>query len=43
MEYFEQVLGGRFLDGIIIVPQFVRDYAFIHTLKKNNFPCILKW
>jgi DNA-binding LacI/PurR family transcriptional regulator len=41
MQYFEQVVGGRSLDGIIIVPQFVRDYAFIHTLKKNNFPYIL--
>jgi DNA-binding LacI/PurR family transcriptional regulator len=41
MQYFEQVVGGRSLDGIIIVPQFVRDYAFIHTLKKNNFPYVL--
>src|SRR6202011_712987 len=41
MQYFEQVVGGRFLDGIIIVPQFVRDYPFIHTLKKNNFPYVL--
>jgi DNA-binding LacI/PurR family transcriptional regulator len=41
MQYFEQVVGGHSLDGIIIVPQFVRDYAFIHTLKKNNFPYVL--
>jgi DNA-binding LacI/PurR family transcriptional regulator len=41
MQYFDQVVGGRSLDGIIIVPQFVRDYAFIHTLKKNNFPYVL--
>jgi DNA-binding LacI/PurR family transcriptional regulator len=41
LQYFEQVVGGRSLDGIIIVPQFVRDYAFLHILKKNNFPYVL--
>ena len=28
MDYFERVVGDRTLDGIIIVPQYLRDYPF---------------
>ncbi|HEY0792114.1 MAG TPA: LacI family DNA-binding transcriptional regulator [Chthoniobacterales bacterium] len=41
MQYFDQVVGGHSLDGIVIAPQFVRNYAFIHTLEQNGFPYVL--
>jgi DNA-binding LacI/PurR family transcriptional regulator len=39
--FFDQVVGDRSLDGIIIVPQFLTDYPFLHTLQTRNFPYIL--
>ena len=39
--FFDHVAGDRSLDGIIIVPQFLTDYPFLHTLKTKNFPYVL--
>ena len=41
MTFFDHVAGDRSLDGIIIVPQFLTDYPFLHTLKTKNFPYVL--
>ncbi len=39
--FFDHVTGDRSLDGIIIVPQFLTDYPFLHTLKTRKFPYVL--
>ena len=39
--YFEHVAGDRSLDGIIIVPQFLRDYHFLNILRQRSFPYIM--
>lgn len=39
--YFERVAGERSLDGIIIVPQFLRDYEFLSTLQRSAFPYVM--
>src|SRR6202048_2777767 len=39
--FFDQVVGDRSLDGIIIVPQFLTDYPFLHTLQTNSFPNVI--
>jgi DNA-binding LacI/PurR family transcriptional regulator len=39
--YFEAVVGDRSLDGIIVVPQFLRDYDFLNTLQQGSFPYIM--
>ena len=39
--YFEHVVGDRSLDGIIIVPQFLRDYDFLNILRQRPFPYVL--
>src|SRR5580704_12380068 len=41
MQYFDQVVGGCFLDGIIIVPQFVRDYIAAMPLGTVKSPYLL--
>jgi DNA-binding LacI/PurR family transcriptional regulator len=41
LEYFEQIIGDKTLDGIIIVPQYRRDYPFLYPLKKHGFPYIM--
>jgi DNA-binding LacI/PurR family transcriptional regulator len=39
--FFDQVVGDRSLDGIIIVPQFLTDYPFLHTLQTRSFPYVM--
>ena len=39
--FFDQVVGDRSLDGIIIVPQFLTDYPFLHILQSKNFPYVM--
>jgi DNA-binding LacI/PurR family transcriptional regulator len=41
MEYFQLVVGERSLDGIIIVPQFYRDYRFVELLQRHEFPYVM--
>jgi len=41
MTYFEKAVGERTLDGIIIVPQFLRDYPFINLLQRHGFPYVM--
>ena len=41
MDYFEHVVGDRTLDGIIIVPQYLRDYPFLYLLRQNSFPYVM--
>ena len=40
-EYFERVIGDKTLDGIIIVPQYRRDYPFIYPLQQHSFPYVM--
>jgi DNA-binding LacI/PurR family transcriptional regulator len=39
--YFERVVKDRSLDGIIIVPQFLRDYDFLSILRQGSFPYVM--
>lgn len=39
--YFEQIIGDKTLDGIIIVPQYRRDYPFLYPLQKHGFPYVM--
>jgi len=41
INYFERVIGERSLDGIVIVPQFARNYQFVELLHRNQFPYVL--
>ena len=41
MDYFERVVGDRTLDGIIIVPQYLRDYPFLYPLRQRSFPYVM--
>ena len=41
MEYFERIVGEGSLDGIIIVPQFLRDYRFVELLQQHKFPYVM--
>jgi DNA-binding LacI/PurR family transcriptional regulator len=41
LDYFERVVGDRTLDGIIIVPQYRRDYPFIYPLRQRSFPYVM--
>jgi hypothetical protein len=41
LDYFERVVGDRTLDGIIIVPQYRRDYPFIYPLQQRSFPYVM--
>lgn len=41
LTYFAQVVHDKSLDGIIIVPQFLRDYPFLRLLTANHFPYVL--
>ena len=41
MDYFEHVVGDRTLDGIIIVPQYLRDYPFLYLLQQRSFPYVM--
>ena len=40
-DYFERVIGDKTLDGIIIVPQYRRDYPFIYPLQQHSFPYVM--
>jgi DNA-binding LacI/PurR family transcriptional regulator len=40
-DYFERIIGDKTLDGIIIVPQYRRDYPFLYTLQKHSFPYVM--
>ena len=35
MDYFEHVVGDQSLDGIIIVPQYLRDYPFLYLTTRT--------
>ena len=39
--YFAQVVGDQSLDGIILVPQFRRDYFFLDLLRDAEFPYVV--
>jgi LacI family transcriptional regulator len=39
--YFTQVVGDQSLDGIILVPQFMRDYFFLDFLREAQFPHVV--
>jgi len=39
--YFAQVVGDQSLDGIILVPQFLRDYFFLEFLRDAEFPYVV--
>jgi LacI family transcriptional regulator len=39
--YFAQVVGDQSLDGIILVPQFLRDYFFLDFLRDAEFPYVV--
>ena len=39
--YFAQVVGDQSLDGIILVPQFMRDYFFLDFLREAKFPHVV--
>jgi DNA-binding LacI/PurR family transcriptional regulator len=39
--YFEQIIGDKTLDGIIVVPQYRRDYPFLYPLQKHGFPYVM--
>ena len=41
IDYFEDVVGDRTLDGIIIVPQYLRDYPFLYPLRQRSFPYVM--
>jgi DNA-binding LacI/PurR family transcriptional regulator len=41
LEFFEQIIGDKTLDGIIIVPQYRRDYRFLSPLQKHGFPYVM--
>jgi DNA-binding LacI/PurR family transcriptional regulator len=41
MDYFEDVVGDRTLDGIIVVPQYLRDYPFLYPLRQRAFPYVM--
>ena len=41
LDYFEEIIGDKTLDGIIIVPQYRRDYPFLYLLQKHGFPYVM--
>jgi DNA-binding LacI/PurR family transcriptional regulator len=38
--YFERLVGGSAIDGLAIIPQFVRDYGFMKPLLRRDFPYV---
>jgi DNA-binding LacI/PurR family transcriptional regulator len=41
LPFFDQVVGDRSLDGIVIVPQFLTDYPFLHAIQSKRFPYVM--
>lgn len=41
VEYFHQIVGDRSVDGIIILPQFARDYPFLNLLQGAAYPYVM--
>jgi DNA-binding LacI/PurR family transcriptional regulator len=41
MDYFEDVVGDRTLDGIIIVPQYLRDYPYLYPQRHRAYPYVM--
>jgi DNA-binding LacI/PurR family transcriptional regulator len=39
--YFAQLIGDQSVDGIILVPQFSRDYFFLDLLREAEFPYVV--
>jgi DNA-binding LacI/PurR family transcriptional regulator len=39
--YFDRIVGDSSVDGIIIVPQYLREYPFLSTLLRAGFPYVL--
>jgi DNA-binding LacI/PurR family transcriptional regulator len=38
--YFERLAGDSAIDGLAIIPQFVRDYSFMKPLLRRKFPYV---
>jgi DNA-binding LacI/PurR family transcriptional regulator len=41
VSYFSHIVGDRSVDGIIIIPQFARDYPFLSALQQAEYPHVL--
>ena len=39
--YFSELVGGRTVEGAIILPQFVRDARFSRVLEQAHFPFVM--
>lgn len=39
--YFESTAGSGAVDGLAIIPQFLRDFGFMETIRRQKFPYIL--
>ena len=39
--FFEQMIGDRSQDGLIIIPEFLTDYPFLGLLQARKFPYIM--
>jgi len=39
--YFEQKVRDKTVDGIIIIPQYIRNYDFLPYLMKSGFPYVI--
>lgn len=40
-QYFEEMVGGGMVDGVMIIPQFARDHNFISVLENASYPYVL--
>jgi DNA-binding LacI/PurR family transcriptional regulator len=41
IEHFETLVGDRSADGVVIIPQFARDYQFLTALNRASYPHVL--
>ncbi len=39
--YFSELVGGRTVEGVIVVPQFAQATGFVQTLERAGFPFIV--
>lgn len=40
-QYFRQKIMDKSIDGIIVIPQYLKNYNFISLFKNNDFPYIM--
>lgn len=40
-QYFAEIVGSRTVDGVIVIPQFARDYRFTNILRDAKYPNVL--